>query len=92
LDRASIAVEDVDLFEINEAFAAVTLIAMRMLGIDKDKVNVNGGAVAIGHPVGFTGVRMLMTLAYELRRRGGGLGVASLCGVGSQGEATVIEA
>jgi len=91
LDRAGIALQEVDLFELNEAFAAVTLISMRMLGIEADRVNVNGGAVAIGHPVGFTGVRILMTLAYELGRRGGGIGVASLCGVGSQGEATVIK-
>ncbi len=91
LDRADIAPQEVDLFELNEAFAAVTLISMRMLGIEADRVNVNGGAVAIGHPVGFTGVRILMTLAYELGRRGGGIGVASLCGVGSQGEATVIK-
>ncbi len=91
LDRAGIDLEHVDLFELNEAFAAVTLISMRMLGIDAERVNVNGGAIAIGHPVGFTGVRILMTLAYELKRRGGGIGVASLCGVGSQGEATVIK-
>lgn len=90
LDRAGIKVEEVDLFELNEAFAAVAVIAVRMLGVGRERVNVNGGAVAVGHPVGFTGVRILMTLAYELKRRGGGIGVASLCGVGSQGEATVI--
>ena len=90
LNRAGIKVEEVDLFELNEAFAAVSIIAMGMLNVDPSKVNVNGGAIATGHPVGFTGSRILMTLIYELRRRGGGLGVASLCGVGSQGEATVV--
>ena len=90
LNRAGLKVEDVDLFELNEAFAAVSIIAMSMLNVAPDKVNVNGGAIATGHPVGFTGSRILMTLIYELRRRGGGLGVASLCGVGSQGEATVV--
>lgn len=90
LKRVGIKVEDVDLFELNEAFAAVSIIAMEMLKVGKDKVNVNGGAIATGHPVGFTGSRILMTLVYELRRRGGGVGVASLCGVGSQGEATVV--
>jgi acetyl-CoA C-acetyltransferase len=91
LKRVGMKVEDVDLFELNEAFAAVSIIAMQMLNVDKDKVNVNGGAIATGHPVGFTGSRILMTLIFELKRRGGGLGVASLCGVGSQGEATVIQ-
>lgn len=90
IEAAGLRVEEIDLFEFNEAFAMVTLLAMRMLNLPEDKVNVNGGAIACGHPVGFTGVRILMTLAYELRRRGGGLGVASLCGVGSQGEAAVI--
>ena len=91
VEAAGLKVEDIDLFEFNEAFAMVALLAIKMLGIDEEKVNVNGGSIACGHPVGFTGVRILMTLAYELRRRGGGLGVASLCGVGSQGEATVIK-
>ena len=91
IEAAGLKVEDIDLFELNEAFAMVALLAIKMLGVNDEKVNVNGGAIACGHPVGFTGVRILMTLAYELRRRGGGLGVASLCGVGSQGEATVIK-
>ncbi len=91
IKAAGLEVADIDLFEFNEAFAMVALLAIKMLGVDEEKVNVNGGAIACGHPVGFTGVRILMTLAYELRRRGGGLGVASLCGVGSQGEAVVIK-
>lgn len=82
---------DVDLWEINEAFASVTLNSMRMLGIDEDKVNVNGGAVAIGHPIGASGVRIIGTLVLELRRRGGGLGVAAICSGGGQGDAVVVE-
>ena len=82
---------DVDLWEINEAFASVTLNSMRMLGIDEDKVNVNGGAVAIGHPIGASGARIIGTLVNELRRRGGGLGVAAICSGGGQGDAIVVE-
>ncbi|MFY9264978.1 MAG: acetyl-CoA C-acetyltransferase [Solirubrobacterales bacterium] len=82
---------DVDLWEINEAFASVTLNSMRMLDIDEDKVNVNGGAVAIGHPIGASGVRIIGTLVNELRRRGGGLGVAAICSGGGQGDAIVVE-
>lgn len=88
--EAGLSMDDVDLFEINEAFAAVAIITMEKLGIDPERVNVDGGAVAIGHPVGATGVRILIHLLYELNRRGGGLGVAGLCGVGSQGEAVVV--
>lgn len=87
---AGLSLGDIDLFEINEAFAAVAVITVKRLGMDPEKVNVDGGAVAIGHPVGATGVRILVHLLYELNRRGGGLGVAGLCGVGSQGEAVVV--
>jgi acetyl-CoA C-acetyltransferase len=91
LEKAGVSVEEVDLFEINEAFASVALNSMRMLGVDQDKVNVNGGAIALGHPIGASGARILMTLANELRRRGGGLGVAAICSGGGQGDAVLIE-
>jgi acetyl-CoA C-acetyltransferase len=81
---------DVDLFEINEAFAAVGIQSMRDLGISSDVTNVNGGAIALGHPVGMSGTRIALTLAYELRRRGGGLGAAGLCGGGGQGDALML--
>ena len=90
LQRAGIGKDDVALWEINEAFAAVTLTAVKLGGLDPDRVNVNGGAVALGHPVGASGARLLLTLLYELRRRGGGYGVASLCSGGGQGEATLV--
>lgn len=89
--EAGLSLDDIDLFEINEAFAAVAVLSIRRLGIDPEKVNVDGGAVAQGHPVGSTGVRILIHLLYELNRRGGGLGVAALCGVGSQGECVVVK-
>src|ERR687885_2581613 len=76
LEKAGISIDDVDLFEINEAFASVALNSMRMLGVDEEKVNVNGGAIALGHPIGASGARILGALVHELRRRGGGLGVA----------------
>jgi acetyl-CoA C-acetyltransferase len=91
LEKAGVSVEEVDLFEINEAFASVALNSVRMLGVDQDKVNVNGGAIALGHPIGASGARILMTLANELRRRGGGLGVAAICSGGGQGDAVLIE-
>ncbi|MGW3131059.1 acetyl-CoA C-acyltransferase [Streptomyces sp. NPDC001123] len=81
---------DLDLFEINEAFAAVALASVRELDIPLDKVNVNGGAIALGHPVGMTGARLVLTLAAELRRRGGGSGAAALCGGGGQGDALLL--
>ncbi|UUU19411.1 acetyl-CoA C-acyltransferase [Streptomyces sp. DSM 40750] len=81
---------DLDLFEINEAFAGVALASVRELGIPLDKVNVNGGAIALGHPVGMTGARLVLTLAAELRRRGGGSGAAALCGGGGQGDALLL--
>jgi acetyl-CoA C-acetyltransferase len=90
LDRYGRKVTDVDLFEINEAFAAVAAASMADLGIDDDIVNVNGGAIALGHPIGMSGARLVLTLAAELRRRGGGLGAAALCGGGGQGEAALV--
>jgi acetyl-CoA C-acetyltransferase len=84
-------VSDIDLFEVNEAFAVVTLATGKILGWDEAKVNVNGGAVALGHPIGASGARILLTLAYELRRRGGGLGVAAICSGAGQGDAVLIE-
>jgi acetyl-CoA C-acetyltransferase len=92
LDRADLSVADVDLFEINEAFAAVGIASMRDLGITDDVVNVNGGAIALGHPIGMSGTRIVLTLVNELRRRGGGVGAAALCGGGGQGEAAVVRA
>jgi acetyl-CoA acetyltransferase family protein len=92
LERASLRVSDLDLIELNEAFAAQALICMRQLDLDPIKVNVNGGAIALGHPLGASGARILTTLVYELRRRGGRYGLATMCiGVG-QGIATVVEA
>jgi len=82
---------DVDLWEINEAFASVALNSMRMLGIDEEKVNVNGGAIALGHPIGASGARIVGALVHELARRGGGLGVAAICSGGGQGDAIVVE-
>ena len=90
LARQGRKVTDVDLFEINEAFAAVSAASMDDLGIDDDIVNVNGGAIALGHPIGMSGTRLVITLAAELRRRGGGLGAAALCGGGGQGEAALV--
>ena len=82
---------DVDLWEINEAFASVAINSMRMLDIDEDKVNVNGGAIALGHPIGASGARIVGALVHELRRRGGGLGCAAICSGGGQGDAIVVE-
>ena len=92
LERAGLAVRDVDLFEINEAFAAVVLASMDDLCIDAEVTNVNGGAIALGHPIGMSGARLALTLVAELRRRGGGLGVAALCGGGGQGDALAVRA
>ena len=91
LEKAGLKAEDIDLWEINEAFASVTLNSIRMLGIDEDRVNVNGGAVALGHPIGASGARILGSLMLELRRRGGGLGCAAICSGGGQGDAVIIE-
>ena len=90
LDKAGLSVKDVDLFEINEAFAAVGIASMKELGISDEVVNVNGGAIALGHPIGMSGNRLALTLLYELRRRGGGTGAAALCGGGGQGDALVV--
>ena len=91
LEKAGLSIDDVELFEINEAFASVALNSMRMLGVDEAKVNVNGGAIALGHPIGASGARILTTLVHELRRRGGGLGVAAICSGGGQGDAMIVE-
>ncbi len=91
LAQAGLSVDDIDLWEINEAFASVTLNSMRMLGIDEDKVNVNGGAVALGHPIGASGARILGSLVLELQRRGGGRGCAAICSGGGQGDAVIVE-
>jgi acetyl-CoA C-acetyltransferase len=90
LDRAGLAIGDLNLFEINEAFAAVGLASIADLGISADVVNVNGGAIALGHPIGMSGNRLALTLLYELRRRGGGTGAAALCGGGGQGDALIV--
>jgi acetyl-CoA C-acetyltransferase len=90
LKKAGKDVHDLGLIEINEAFAAVALNSTRMLGADEEIVNVNGGAVALGHPVGASGARLVLTLAYEMRRRGVELGGAALCGGGGQGDALII--
>jgi acetyl-CoA C-acetyltransferase len=90
LEKAGLRPEDLELVEINEAFAAVALNSARMLGLSEDRVNVNGGAVALGHPIGASGARLALTLAYELRRRGARYGAAALCGGGGQGEALIL--
>jgi acetyl-CoA C-acetyltransferase len=90
LEKAGLGPGDIDVWEINEAFASVTLNSIRMLGIDEDRVNVNGGAVALGHPIGASGARLLGSLVLELRRRGGGLGCAAICSGGGQGDAVII--
>jgi acetyl-CoA C-acetyltransferase len=90
LERAGLSVSDVDLYEFNEAFAAVALGSIDDLGLPLDVVNPNGGAIALGHPIGASGNRLALTLLHELRRRGGGIGVAALCGGGGQGDALVV--
>jgi len=91
LEKAGLQPSDIDLWEINEAFASVTLQSLRMLGIDEDRVNVNGGAVALGHPIGASGARIIGALVQQLRRRGGGLGVAAICSGGGQGDALILK-
>lgn len=88
--KEGVAVSDIDLFELNEAFAAVGIESARQLGASEDQVNVNGGAIALGHPVGMSGARIVLHLALELRRRGGGMGAAALCGGGGQGDALIL--
>jgi acetyl-CoA C-acetyltransferase len=90
--REGIAVEQLDVIEINEAFAAVALASMNELGVNSDKVNVDGGAIAIGHPIGMSGARITLHVALELARRGSGYGVAALCGAGGQGDALILRA
>lgn len=89
-EKAGITVADLDLLELNEAFAAVGIASTAELGVDPNKVNVNGGAIALGHPIGMSGNRLALTLLHELYRRGGGIGVASLCGGGGQGDAAIL--
>ena len=91
LEKAGLQPGDIDVWEINEAFASVTLNSIRMLGIDEDRVNVNGGAVALGHPIGASGARILGAIVHELRRRGGGLGCAAICSGGGQGDAVILK-
>ena len=90
LERANLTVADVDLFELNEAFAAVGVASMKDLGITDEIVNVNGGAIALGHPIGMSGTRIVLTVLNELARRGGGVGAAALCGGGGQGDALIV--
>ncbi len=90
LDREGLSVDDLDVLEINEAFAAVGIVSARVLGISEEKVNPNGGAIALGHPIGMSGARLALTLALELKRRGGGVGAAALCGGGGQGDALIL--
>ncbi len=89
-EKQGVSVADLDLIEINEAFAAVGIVSTRALGVSEDIVNVNGGAIALGHPIGMSGARIVLHLAHELRRRGGGLGAAALCGGGGQGDALIL--
>jgi acetyl-CoA C-acetyltransferase len=88
--KEGISVEDIDLFELNEAFAAVGIASTRALGVDPAKVNPNGGAIALGHPIGASGARIALHMAHELKRRGGGIGAAALCGGGGQGDALIL--
>jgi acetyl-CoA C-acetyltransferase len=90
LSKEGLEVSDLDLIEINEAFAAVAVQSAKDLGIDFEKINVNGGAIALGHPIGMSGARIVLHLALELGRRGGGVGAAALCGGGGQGDALII--
>ncbi|RLQ93475.1 acetyl-CoA C-acetyltransferase [Falsibacillus albus] len=91
LKKTGKSLDEIDLFEINEAFAAVSLASSKIAGLDPEKVNVNGGAIALGHPIGASGARIILTLAYELKRRGGGFGIAAICSGGGQGDAIMIE-
>ncbi|OEH93234.1 acetyl-CoA C-acetyltransferase [Bacillus solimangrovi] len=91
LNKTGKSVEDIELFEVNEAFAAVALASGKIAGLNPDKVNVNGGAVALGHPIGASGTRIILTLIHELKRRGGGIGIAAICSGGGQGDAIMIQ-
>jgi acetyl-CoA C-acetyltransferase len=90
LNKVGMKVSDINLFELNEAFATVGIASMADLGISDDIVNVNGGAIALGHPIGMSGNRVALTILHELRRRGGGVGAAALCGGGGQGDAIIV--
>ncbi len=91
LERADLSIDDIDAVEINEAFASVPIISGRRLGVDTERLNVNGGAIALGHPIGASGARLVGTLALQLRRSGGGLGLAAICSGGAQGDAIILE-
>jgi acetyl-CoA C-acetyltransferase len=91
LDKAGKKIDDVERVELNEAFASVVLNSAKMLGADEQTVNVNGGAVALGHPIGASGARILGTMVHDLRRNGGGLGLAAICSGGGQGDALLVE-
>jgi acetyl-CoA C-acetyltransferase len=91
LETTGVALADLDVIEVNEAFAAQVLACERELKFDRDRLNVNGGGISIGHPIGMSGARIILSLAYELRARGGGLGLATLCVSGGQGLAVVLE-
>ncbi|MDF2607074.1 MAG: acetyl-CoA C-acyltransferase family protein [Bacillales bacterium] len=91
LKKTGKTVDDIDIFEINEAFSAVALASAKIAGIPHEKINVNGGAVALGHPIGASGARIILTMIYELKRRGGGIGIAAICSGGGQGDAVMIE-
>lgn len=91
LKKTNKSIEEIDLIEINEAFAAVTLASNQIAGLDPNKVNVNGGAIALGHPIGASGARIILTLCYELKRRGGGIGIAAICSGGGQGDTIMVE-
>jgi acetyl-CoA acetyltransferase len=91
LDKSSLSLADIDLFEINEAFAAQYLAVEKELGLDRERVNVNGGAIALGHPLGMSGTRLLLTLTLELRRRSARRGIAAACIGGGQGIAALVE-
>ncbi|MCA1213653.1 MULTISPECIES: acetyl-CoA C-acetyltransferase [Bacillus amyloliquefaciens group] len=91
LTKTGLSVDDIDLFEVNEAFASVVLVSEKIAGFSREKVNVNGGAIAFGHPIGASGARIIMSLIYELKRRGGGLGIAAICSGAAQGDAVLLE-
>jgi acetyl-CoA C-acetyltransferase len=91
LEKAGMNISDMDVVEINEAFASVAVISAGRLGLDPESINPNGGAIALGHPIGASGARLILTLAYELKRRGGGIGLAAICSGGAQGDAIIIQ-
>ena len=92
LEKAKLKLEDIEQIELNEAFASQSLAVIRELKLNQEIVNVNGGAIALGHPIGMSGNRLALTLAYQLKRQGGGIGAAALCGGGGQGDALILKA